>query len=666
MATADEYAAWIVKNKDKQGTQEFATVAQAYELAKQEENAARADTSTRPKPTPVEEPGMLQQIAAVPETALTLATGGTTGVIGGLGGFLGGLAGALRSGEFGTQEAARRIEQAALEGMQSLTYTPRSQAAQEQLQAIGEVASVLPPVLPQLAAPGMAMQAARQQAPLASATAQRAAAAAAPVAQKAAQTVVQAPVRAARAVGEAVGIVSPEKAEPSPGMRMAPGGSVGAQATEAARRRVATAEQMPVPFTLTRGGATRDAEQLAFEKEAMKGPLGAPLRQRAEENNLQALQNMDALIDMTSAQAPDLAATGSAVTKALSSGYQAEKNRVNVLYNKARKSSEAQEVVDTNAVITIGSGDDQIQNSLIGYLNSKVTGVPSAAVPDTARKIAIKMGIAEQDESGNLIGKPATVGQMEDFRRELSGTAPLGDRVGLREETILKSMIDAQTESVSGPDFRAARAARAQMARKYEKRAIVARLIQNVRGMDDPKVPADQVFRASIVNSSPEEITFLRRVLQTSGKDGQQAWNELQGAFGRHLRDQATKGLGLDSNDNPLVSPAQLHQAVRQFDANGRLDLILGKKNAQTVRDLDDLVRYVNTVPPGTLINSSGTTGTIVAALLETGAQTAVTGIPIPIVMAVREIAKMRKSNKTKAQINDALNALPTVPPVQP
>lgn len=37
MATADQYAQWIVDNKDKKGTPEFDTVAKAYQLAKQEE-----------------------------------------------------------------------------------------------------------------------------------------------------------------------------------------------------------------------------------------------------------------------------------------------------------------------------------------------------------------------------------------------------------------------------------------------------------------------------------------------------------------------------------------------------------------------------------------------------------------------------------------------------
>jgi hypothetical protein len=568
----------------------------------------------------------------------------------------------LMSGRLGTEEGNVAGEQAIKRGMAAGTYTPRTELGREYTGQIAGALQQVPPYVPVIAPAVVPGAAAVQQARARAAQPQ---AVPMPRFEPTLEAAPQAAQQAGRAPMPTPQVpeldITLQGAEPiSPVTTMRPGGAVGAQSTDAALRRVATALQMPVPMTLTRGGATRDAGQLAFEKEAMKGPLGAPLRQRAEENNLQALQNMDAIIDMTSAKAPDLSATGSAVTKALADGYKAEKDRVRVLYTKARNSPEAQEVVDTNAIVSIGEGDFEIQNSLIGYLNSKVTGVPSSAVPDAARKIAIKMGIAEQDNAGNLMGRPATVGQLEDFRKELSGIAQLGDNVGVREETILKNLIDAQTEPVSGNLYRQARAARRQMSRKYEKRAIVARLIQNVRGMEDARVPADEVFRASIVNSAPEEITFLRRVLQTSGPDGKQAWNELQGAFGRHLRNEATKGLGSDSNDNPLVSPAKLHQAIEQFDANGRLDLMLGKQNAQIVRDLDDLVRYVNTVPPGTLVNSSGTAGTLIAALMETGAQTAMTGVPVPVVMAAREIAKMRRRNVEKKKINDALNALPT------
>jgi hypothetical protein len=102
---------------------------------------------------------------------------------------------------------------------------------------------------------------------------------------------------------------------------------------------------------------------------------------------------------------------------------------------------------------------------------------------------------------------------------------------------------------------------------------------------------------------------------------------------------------------------------VKALDANGRLDVMLGKQNAQIVRDLDDVVRYVTTVPPGTLVNTSGTAGTLMAAIAEAGATGALTGLPLPVATGLRQIVKMRKEGRTRAQINEALNALP---PVQP
>ena len=121
----------------------------------------------------------------------------------------------------------------------------------------------------------------------------------------------------------------------------------------------------------------------------------------------------------------------------------------------------------------------------------------------------------------------------------------------------------------------------------------------------------------------------------------------------------------MGANDQPIVSPAKLNQTIQQLDKNGRLDIIFGKKTAQTLRDLNDVLKYINTVPPGTLVNPSGTAGTILAALTEAGATGAMTGIPVPALSAIRFVIKLRKEKATKAKINDALNALPEIP-VQP
>jgi hypothetical protein len=822
MATADEYASWIVKNAAKRGTPEFDTVAQAYQLAKSDENLVTAQAQQAPIP---QEPGIGQQLLGAGETALTLATGATGGALGMVAGAGAGLAQQILGGQFGTPEAVKAVEQAAMKGSQALTYQPRTQAGQAQTQAVGQfLGEALPPILPALAAPGMAMQAARTAAPTLGAIGQVAGAAGQRAATATGRAIARPVQAAATGVREMVGMETPapaaavavpragqiaelpvgqsktatlfddwvqksreqdpqtkdvfsnisQRAQAAPdvdfelrmvrtsdaiptqlgddylnassmntaqkiatsksirnvdrvedvlpirldeNMRVIDGNhrhaaavlnkdeyiqalvpigkgsgkvvnldairqgapiaaaaaptsgagrvSIGAAATPEALRRVTTAEGLRVPIPLTRGAATREAGQLAFEKEQMKGEFGAPLRNRAEENNLQVLQNFDAAIDATGAQAAFAgpAATGSSVVNALSGGYQAAKNKTNVAYTTAKKSPEAQAPVDTNTVVTIGRGDQEITNSLLGYINGKITGLPSSVVPDTARKLLIKLDLADADEAGNLIAKPATVGKLEEFRKELSGTAKFDDAVGLREETILKKLIDAQTEPVAGPLYKQARALRTEQARKFENRAIVARLIKNRKGMEDPQVAVDQVFQRSVLSGSPEELTFLKRVLLTSGPDGQQAWKELQAATVQHIRDQSTSGVGTDSAGRALVSPAKLNQIVNQLDKNGRLDVVFGKQEAQRMRDLNEVVKYVTTVPPGTLINSSGTAATLMAAMAEAGATGAATGIPLPIYAGIKQIVKMRKEGRTKAKINEALNALPATQP---
>ncbi len=640
MATADEYAAWIVQNSKKRGTPEFDTVAQAYELAKSEETTAATQQQIA---QPTQQPSIGDQLVGAGETALTLLTGATGGAVGTIAGAGTGLAQQILSGQFGTPEAVRAVEKAAAEGAQALTYQPRGQVGKDNVETVGRVLSnVLPPVLPMIAAPGALMQATRNAAPIAQATSQRAAAAA----QQAARTTGQAiakPVQAATtAVRETFGIeVAPTPS--SSGLRV----SGGAAATPEALRRVTTAESLPVPVTLTRGAATREAQQLAFEKEQIKSDLGGPLRQRAEENNLQALQNFDALVEMTDAQLSDLSSTGGAVIKSLTDGLTAAKNRTRTAYKAAEKAGE----MENNVTL----------NSVVDYINENIPEGDLAPVLKAARQKAIAVGAALPDENGNLVAQPVTLLQAENLRKTFQRAGFEG--ADQFHGSGLRRVFDVETDGLGGDLYKAARQTRIEQARKFENRAIVARLIKNRKGMADPQVAADQVFRKSILNSSPEEITFLKRVLVTSGQDGQQAWKELQGATVGHLRNESTKGIGMDSFDRPMVSPAKLHQAVQELDSNGRLDVILGKANAQIVRDLDDVVRYVTTVPPGTLINSSGTAGTLLAAMAEAGVTGAATGLPLPVYAGIKQIVKMRKEGRTKAKINDALNALPIVQP---
>jgi hypothetical protein len=513
----------------------------------------------------------------------------------------------------------------------------------EQVQAIGQVAGLLPPVLPGALPAGMLSQSVRQATPIVSATA----------------------LRGAEAVRQGTGqVVAAAKKTPtivreSLGLDVAPTtqttrGSAGAAATPMGLQREQTAESLGVKLTL--GEKERDPSQLAFEKEAVKGPFGQPLITRAEQNNLSIMQRFDELLDETGAdvaKSGDITLTGNKLIDALSSGYAGAKAKTKAAYDKAK----AQGELEAPTSIT-GVAD---------YLNQNIPEAAVAPILKVAKEKGISLGIFKELEDGTLQAQPSTLADVELLRQSINksiGIEPVSKNFG-RE---LKEKIDLSTEGLGGEAYKEARALRKKQAIKYEGRAIVANLLTKVRGRDDPKIEASQAFQKSILNSTPEEITFLRRVLFTSGKDGQQAFRELQGATVDYLRKEAVKSGRTDSQGRPVVDTGAVRKATEALDANGRLDIMLGKKGAQNIRDVNEVLSYINTVPPGTLINNSGTAATLMENLRNNfavgGAEMALTGfftgIPAPVLTSLRvginQIKTNRQNAKLKARINQALN----------
>ena len=248
-----------------------------------------------------------------------------------------------------------------------------------------------------------------------------------------------------------------------------------------------------------------------------------------------------------------------------------------------------------------------------------------------------------------------TVKQLEELRQEINKNVT-ADPANYRHAAIMKQLIDDATNEVAGPLYKRARSRRMQEANVFENRAIVARLLETKKGGKDPKVPLDKVFDKTILGSSPREINYIKRVLNAHGEAGKQAWSDLQGATVDYIRSEATKNVGTDSAGNPLVSPAQLNRVISTLDSNGRLDVIFGQRQAQAIRDLNDVVKYVNTVPPGTLINSSGTTATLLAAMGEMGVTGAFTGLPVPVIATLKVLRDKVKERALKRKIQDTLD----------
>lgn len=563
------------------------------------------------------------------ETALSVATGATGGTAGMIGGTIKGLAGAVMDGKFGTQEGVRQVEQSAAEGMQALTFAPRTESGQEQIGAVGEAMMATIPVMGLTAELGAAGRAASN-------------------AGRAARDAAAVPVQRIRAAAPAIADrverilrrnpVPDAPATPTPGTR----GSAGAAGTDAANQRSALANDLPVPIELTEGQATRSPDQLRFEIETSKGDKGAPLRERYAEQNERIQKNFDAWVDQTGAEAPDLRAVGKTVTEAMVKKAKRDKAEINVAYKRAEMAGELEQPVTLSG--------------LVDHLNEAAPDAVTAPILTVARSRAVQLGIAAETDGGGLVALPTSLKNAERMRQAI-GRATDYEPTNIRQSAIIKGQIDAQTDTFGGNLYKSARRMRENYAKQYEDHAAVSSLMNRKKGTADRKVALEDVFESAILKGSRDDLSAVRRVLHTGGVDGQQAWKELQGATVNWLKDEATKNVATDQRGNRIVSAAQLDRALKRLDHDGKLDFVFGKRGAQQMRDINDLAKVVMTAPPGAGINTSNTASVLMAALAEAGVTGSMIGLPVPVISGMRLIAQHSKDKKLRARIEHSLHA---------
>lgn len=610
MATMAELEQALI-NADKAGDLDAARRLAAVLSRAQQDSVNRIPGMPIAETMPtVEKPSIGQNIIGAGEAALTTVTGATGGAIGMLGGTVKGLAEQILSGEFGSSEAADLVEKSAMEGAQSLTYLPHTQSGREQVQAIGEVLGTLPPVVPTAGQVGSIGAAAAAGA----------------------RRVGQAGAKIAQAVSEVVPSITRRSA--------ATDGSIGAAAIDPAAVRQSLARELPVPIELTTGQKTRQFAQQRFERETAKLPeVGAPLRERFSTQNMQLLQNLEAFIDKTGSETSDLRSIGLSVDKAIRDRAARDKTRIRTLYKDAEKAGELEAPVKLDSVAT--------------FLNENVPEAEVANVLKAARAKALQLGIVSEDTNGMLTSNSAPLKSVELFRRSI-GAATNDEPTNMHFASQIRGLVDSATEGLGGNLYKKARAARAKFGSDYENIGLVKNILGLKRGSSDRAIALEDILRRSVVDPSTslDTVRQVRRLLQTEGSNGQQAWKELQGGTIKFLRDEATKNVARDENGSAILSPAQLDRVLAPLDRSGKLDFIFGKKGAEQLRLLNDVAKDVMVAPPG-VVNTSNT-ASVLAGMMDV-AISGTSGVPAPIMTSFRLLSKGVKDAKIKARVKRAL-----------
>jgi hypothetical protein len=608
--------------------QELQTFAEQYYAARQASPASLAEyvpaalgeeerpfvPSTPERPTP-RELSIPERLVGAGEAALTLATGAVGGTAGLLGGLVKGVGQEVISGEYGTREAAERAVMEAQRGAQALTYAPRTEAGQR---AVGAVAEAVEPLEAALA-------------PLAPVAAQplRVVRTVAPAAQ------------AAKAGVQAVAPSGPStrggRRRPLPGE----GADAGAARTPQEMERRTTARMMPVPFAgpaaLTKGQATRNFAQLQFEKEAAKmGELGAPLRERVENQTAVMLQNFDAMIDRASPIATEKRAIGFGVDKALINKANIVKARYRKEYEKAEKAGELAASVDMAPIIPVL--DDLF----------RFEGV--APNVSAARREAERLGIITKNQDGSYSPNRATLGNAEVFRQFVNEATDWMEPRQARLGRKLTRAIDDITEDQGGDVYKSARKMRLQYADEFENVGLTSKLLSTKGKTSERQIAIEDIFDKIVLLSSVDEMNKVRRTLLTAGPEGKQAWADLKAATIRYVLDKATSSSQTDSRGQPLLSPAALNRNIKTLDEQGKLESLFGKKQAQELRDLAELSNVIYTAPPGS-INFSNTA----SALRQAWDNASLINLPVQAGIVLKETAKYVKNRETRKRIREAL-----------
>jgi hypothetical protein len=96
----------------------------------------------------------------------------------------------------------------------------------------------------------------------------------------------------------------------------------------------------------------------------------------------------------------------------------------------------------------------------------------------------------------------------------------------------------------------------------------------------------------------------------------------------------------------------------------------MGVSAAEQIRNLNQVLKYIQSTPPLTNINNSGSARTIAALIAESAIQGAAFGVPLPVVQGMKMLRDNVADRRIKARITKALNYKPNtstaLPPVQP
>jgi len=417
---------------------------------------------------------------------------------------------------------------------------------------------------------------------------------------------------------------------------------MGAAEVDAARLRQERGNELLIPMgdDLTKSQITRNPGDVMFERETAKSPeFGQPLQDKYAMQNDKLQRNLQAEVDATGAEmvGMDLPEFGKTVADTVGKYKNARYQEVSDAYKKAQDAGETAQPVSYKSIT------DLIQKETQGRPTKKAQNPLYAIVEEELR--------ANDPNGTGMI----SINAMEDIRKLINEEADPSKKGSIRLSKQLRKEIDSSTENAGGDLYKEARAKNAAFEAEFEDQGIIKDINRIKKGTSDRAVPLESLADRLLFRSTGADVKAVFATLEKMGADGQQLAKELRGFAAERIRQEATKGVGRDINGKPYVSTAALDREIKALDKSGKLDFLFGAKQAERFRTLNDFTKDLQTVPQGT-VNTSGTTSTLLSALGEMAASSALTGVPAPIATIATYGAQKYKGAQKAKKVQEYAN----------
>jgi len=584
---------------------------------------------------PAQQPTFGDKVKGTLQTAGTLLAGATGGTVGHVGGAIGGLAASILSGEYGTQNAAQLVQQAAMEGSERGTkalYDPQyNQVAQQQLQALAPVGDAMNAVLPLTGGMTGASTMMRNNGMTG-----------ANLANSGAGQAVGAMGKAAKSTKERIMEKIREREQSRIDSQDESVKSMGAAQVSLEQQRADLANSFDPPIPLTKGMITRNPFDLREEQALMSSEFGVPLLKRNSDTRQAIAQNFDNGYELLDPMATDKIAIGDSVQSVLNGYLGKEKARIKGLYEDAEAAGELEAPFSAPL--------------LVDFLNkNKVEAKINPILRHTLDKAA-DLGVIGIDKDGNAFLKDAPLKNIVLLRRSIGDNTAWNEPAAARYGTQLKKIIDQTTDTAGGELYKKANKERAKMGAEFDRKSeLVAKLVSKRKNSEQQKIAVENVFNAvvNLPSTTRADLRQLRRMLLKSGDEGRQAWVDIQAETLKSLKNAAFKETGKDTWNVSELKPDAFQRAVTKLDEAGKLELLLGYQKAQKAKELRDLIVDIGTTPKNS-INTSGTSASVMEGIKSLlGGKFGLINIPIN---AKKLYDKSKEAATVKAKIKANLD----------